>query len=189
MSETASPLKGADAGGIARISEPGVAGMITIRGHTADPAFSGLVGAATGCPVPDPLCISGSGEDRLAWMSSDELLWLCGYAEVQGRADALAGQFEGLHAMAVNVSDTRTLFDVEGFHAREVLAKLCPIDLAPATFRAGMFRRTRLAQVAVAIWMEDEDRFRLVCARSVTRYVSDVLTVAAGNGSSVGIWD
>jgi len=75
---------------------------------------------------------------------------------------------------------------VRGPHAREVMAKLAPVDLAPAAFTPGMFRRTRMAQVPAAFWMPEEDVFRVVCFRSVAQYVFDLLSIAAQPGSEVG---
>jgi hypothetical protein len=69
--------------------------------------------------------------------------------------------------------------------AREALAKLCPVDLAPGVFEAGEMRRTRLAQVPAAFWWE-EDGFTLVCFRSVAQYAFDVLKGAADGAARVG---
>jgi sarcosine oxidase subunit gamma len=65
------------------------------------------------------------------------------------------------------------------------MAKVAPVDLAPAQFTAGTIRRTRIAQVPAAFWMPQDDVFRVVCFRSVAQYVFDVLSVAAQPGSEV----
>jgi sarcosine oxidase subunit gamma len=66
------------------------------------------------------------------------------------------------------------------------MAKLCPVDLAPGSFGPGQIRRTRLAQVPAALWMDSDDSFRIVCFRSVAQYVFDVLRTAANSQSAVG---
>ena len=75
---------------------------------------------------------------------------------------------------------------VSGPNAREVLAKLSPVDLSPGAFGVGDLRRSRIAQVAAAYWMDAEDSFRIVCFRSVAEYVYGVLKTAAAEGSEVG---
>ena len=87
-------------------------------------------------------------------------------------------EFDALLAQANAIADAEA--------RREVMAKLAPVDLAPASFTPGMFRRTRIAQVPAAFWMPQEGVFRVVCFRSVAQYVFDVLCVAAQPGSEVG---
>ncbi|MEM7441658.1 MAG: sarcosine oxidase subunit gamma family protein, partial [Pseudomonadota bacterium] len=94
----------------------------------------------------------------------------------------------GQHALAVNVSDARAIFQVSGPIAREVLAKLAPVDFSREAFRPGQFRRSRLAQVPAAIWADDEDIFRIICFRSVAEYVFNLLKVAAQPGSEVAVY-
>ena len=64
---------------------------------------------------------------------------------------------------------------------REVLARLTPADRHPDSFKAGQVRRTRLSQVAGAIWMT-EDGAQVLAFRSVAGYVHDLLTNAAASG-------
>ena len=68
------------------------------------------------------------------------------------------------------------------------MAKLAPVDLSPDAFKLGMFRRTRMAQVAAAFWMVDDTTFQIVCFRSNAQYVLDLLKVAAQKGSEVGFF-
>jgi sarcosine oxidase subunit gamma len=121
-------------------------------------------------------------------MSPDELLVRVPYAAVEDKLAAMTKTLGTSHALAVNVSDARAVFRVSGAHAREVLAKLAPVDLSEEAFKAGDFRRTRLAQVAAAFWMEEGGSFRVVCFRSVADYVFKLLKVAAQRGSEVGVF-
>jgi sarcosine oxidase subunit gamma len=113
-------------------------------------------------------------------------LIMCAYGDIEAKLAGLNVNLAKQHALAVNVSDARAVFEVRGAHAREVIAKLAPVDLAPASFTLGMFRRTRIAQVAAAFWMPEDDVFRVVCFRSVAQYMFDVLSAAAQPGSEVG---
>ena len=69
---------------------------------------------------------------------------------------------------------------------RDVIAKLAPVDMHPGQFNGTMFRRTRFAQVPAAFWMPDAQTVRIVCFRSVARYMFDLLRIAAQPGSEVG---
>ncbi len=180
MSDTLTPL--------ATITALPPTGMVTIRGTLADPAFADAVQTVTGIAVPDTRQITTQGDRALGWMSPDELLLVCPHAEASDLAGQLGGAFGDQFAMAVEVSDARAVFDIKGPQAREVLAKLAPVDLAPGVFEPGELRRTRLAQVAAAFWMTGSDSFRLIAFRSVAQYVEDLLNTAAKPGSQVGLF-
>jgi sarcosine oxidase subunit gamma len=187
MSDPVSALKNATyTAGIAQISELGPVGMITLRGDLSSKPLQKAAIAAAGVNMPDQRHCLTEGSSGMAWMSPDELLIMCAYANVPAKLAELTGKLAKSHALAVNVSDARAVFEVRGAHAREVTAKLAPVDLAPAAFTPGMFRRTRIAQVPAAFWMPEEDVFRIICFRSVAQYMFDVLSVAAQPGSEVG---
>jgi sarcosine oxidase subunit gamma len=90
------------------------------------------------------------------------------------------------HFMAENVSDARAVFRIFGPKSREVLAKLCPVDLSTEAFQPGTIRRSRMAQIPAAIWMTDAQTLQVICFRSVADYAFGVLKVAAMPGSEVG---
>tara|TARA_R110002049_G_scaffold10127_6_gene50541 strand:- start:10753 stop:11322 length:570 start_codon:yes stop_codon:yes gene_type:complete len=187
MSEPVTALKHARySAGIAEITEVGPLGMITLRGELSASALRKAAASVAGTDFPaDNRCTSA--EDRgIAWMSPDELLVMCPYDEVESSLGVLHKKTAKLHMLAVNVSDARAVFRVSGPHAREVMAKLAPVDLAPDQFTPGMFRRTRMAQVPAAFWMRDETTFQVICFRSVAQYMFDLLKIAAQPGSEVG---
>jgi sarcosine oxidase subunit gamma len=188
MSETALPLGGAVFEGIARVAECAPQGMVTLRGDLSAAKVKKVATDAAGVAMPGQNMANCEGERGLLWMSPDELMVLCPFETAAGTAAEMARALDGTHALAVNVSDARALFRVTGAQAREVLAKLCPADLSPAGFAPGMIRRTRLAQVPAAIWMDGDGGIRVMCFRSVARYAFGALSVAAGEGSEVGVF-
>lgn len=189
MSEPVTALGGASAtDGIATIAECALQGMITLRGDLSASALRKAATSVSGAAMPDQGMVTVKEDRSLCWMSPDELLLLCPYDVVDGTLDKMHKALAKSHALAVNVSDARAMFRVSGAGAREVMAKLCPVDLAPAQFTPGMFRRTRMAQVPAAFWMPEEEVFQIICFRSQAQYVFDVLTVAAQPGSSVGVY-
>ena len=189
MANTAvSALGGAKSQGFVTVEEVGPIGMITLRGDLASATLAAAVKAAVGVGVPAQRRIEMAGDKGAAWMSPDELLLVLPYGEVPATVTALETALAGEHAMAVDVSDARATFRIRGAKAREVMAKLSPVDFAPDRFGPGELRRTRAAQVAAAVWMSGEAEFSLVCFRSVAQYVFDLLSVSATDGGQVGLW-
>ncbi|WP_127111655.1 sarcosine oxidase subunit gamma [Shimia sediminis] len=186
MSNAVSALNAASFEGFAKVSETGLRGMVTLRGDLSGKGVKQAVKAATGADVPDARRVTRGTSGDVAWMSPDELLIICDYQAANDVVAALTGKLSGEHALAVNVSDARAVFRIEGNAAREVLAKVAPVDLSADAFQAGDFRRSRIAQVAAAFWLNDDGSFELVCFRSVAQYVFDVLKVSAENGGEVG---
>lgn len=188
MSEARSALPGAGFTGVVRIEDAGLRGMVTIRCDLADTAVTEVIGEAAGMPVPGKRRIESGEGGALIWMSPDELLMLCPHDEAEARTTALAAALAGRHHLVVNVSDARAVFRIAGEDrpVREVLAKLAPADLRPSALPHGEVRRTRLAQVPAAFWLDGEDGATVICFRSVARYVFDLLCHAAAPGSEVG---
>ena len=182
MSKVVSALNGATAGGFASVREIGPLGMISLR---AKPDLAGLaaaISAVTGTALPAPRRIETAGGTSCAWMSPDEYLLILPYDQVAGALAKLADKLSGQHHLAVDVSDARAVFRIEGAMADQVLMKLAPADLS--ALAAGEVRRTRIAQVAGAFWAE-EGGYTLVCFRSVAGYVMGLLSHAAQPGAEL----
>lgn len=185
MSEAVSALGGQSWDeGIARIEEIGPQGMITLRGSLADPMVKNAATGVAAVDMPEDARANCVGDRGICWMSPDELLVLCPYDTVAPNLKKMRATLGLSHALAVDVSDARATFRLHGPKAREVLAKVMPVDLSPAAFTEGMFRRSRLAQVPAAIWLHGPETFQIVCFRSVAQYVYDVLKAAAAPGSA-----
>lgn len=184
MSEAISALnKVENTGGIARIREIGLQGMVTLRGDLA--TLAAATRPIAGVELPGPGQAHFAEGHGLCWMSPDELLLLCPYGDAPSAVAQLTVALRDAHALVANVSDARAVFEISGPHARDVMAKLAPVDFS--TFAPGQFRRSRLAQVPAAFWMPQEDSFRIICFRSVARYVFDLLCVAAQPGSEIAV--
>lgn len=187
MSNSVSALGGkVNTGGFAEVRELGLQGMITLRGDLSSAVVKKAVKGAVGVDVPDQRGVAVKDANGAAWMSPDELLVMVPYDQAQDTAKKMADALNGTHALVVNVSDARAVFEVAGPGAREVLAKLAPVDMSKGAFTQGTTRRTRLAQAAAAFWLKGEDRFQIVCFRSEAGYVFDLLATSAHEGSEVG---
>jgi sarcosine oxidase subunit gamma len=177
MSDPVSALGGASFHGFATIREIGPLGMVTLRAKGLK-SLDKAIKAAVGVKTPAQRRIEVKGDHACAWMSPDEYLLLMPYAEVPKAMAALAKALAGEHHLAVDVSDARAVFRIEGERADQVLRKLAPVDLD--LLPPGEMRRTRVAQVAAAFW-RDDGGMTLVCFRSVACYVFDILQNAAGH--------
>ncbi len=172
MSETAATRRSE-----ATVAAAGPRGMITLRGDLSDAVLAAAVRSVAGVDMPAPRRIVVRGARGAAWMSPDELLILCPYAEAAATVAALDAALAGEHALAVDVSDARATFTISGARASDVLRRLSPADID--RLAEGEIRRTRIAQVAGGFWRSGPDQITLVTFRSVAGYVMDLLSAAA----------
>lgn len=160
---------------LATVTEVSGLGMILIR---ADLARSGdAIAEAVGLSIPEATRFTADGSRWLGWMSPDELLLILPEAEVRAALAATREALSTEHALVEDVSAMRCAFDVKGRQPADALAKLCPVDFE--TLPSDAVRRTRAAQVACALWRQDEG-WRVIAFRSVRDYLAGVLGAAAG---------
>ncbi|MTD99897.1 sarcosine oxidase subunit gamma [Paracoccus sp. YIM 132242] len=155
-------------------------GMVTIRAdldHAGD-----AIAEASGLAIPDQTRIVTDGSRSLGWMSPDELLLVLPAAERADALTALTDALAGEHALVVDVSDARAVFDVTGPHAADVIGKLMPVDLDMLPHDG--LRRSRAAQTAAALW-RIPGGFRLIGFRSTADYLRLILENAAIPGSQL----
>lgn len=186
MSDPVGALPGAVFEGLARIEEIGPRGMVMMKGDLSSSALRRVTTELTGVDFPDQRGASVAGDTGLLWMAPDELLLLVPRGEAAKARDTVAQALSGEHHLAEDVSDARAIFAISGAAVREVLAKLTPADLHPDSFAPGELRRTRVAQVPAAFWMQDTETFELLCFRSVAAYMFDLLKTAADLKAPVG---
>jgi len=179
-----SALPGAEATGLVTIREMGLQGMVSLRGELA--AIGPAVTQATGAAMPAARAITKGQGMQVAWMSPDELLILCDHAAAETLAADLSQALAGQHHLALDVSDARAMFSLTGEPGplRDVLSKITPAEIA--ALAPGEMRRTRIQQVAGAIWFETGTEARVICFRSVARYMFDLLAISARAGGAVG---
>ena len=152
-------------------------GMLTIRGEFSE--IGPVVLEKTGCAIPEPRMVTRSEDRALLWMSPDELMLVCPYADAESRGGALFDRLGDAFATVVDVSDARQVFALYGRGVENALAALMPIDFA--RMRPDEVRRTRMAQIPAAIWREGEG-WRLMCFCSVATYARDLLEGAGFAG-------
>ncbi|MFT4793640.1 MAG: sarcosine oxidase subunit gamma [Paracoccaceae bacterium] len=163
--------------------------MISLKCDLSDPAAVAAC-AALGLGLPGLRRIAVAGDVAVAWMASDELLFIA--PDMAAAMAAIKGAMDGCPHLVVDLSDARARFRVDGPGAREVIAKGAPADLRRTVFAAvqdgeGDFRRTRLGQIAAAFWAPADDAMELICFRSVADHAEAWLRQAARKGSLPGV--
>jgi len=166
--------------GVDRIS----CAMVSLRGDPAAPDFREAL-ESRGISTPERLSLAGVPGNCALWFSPDELLALRPEGEGRETAAALAEAFGEAHAMALDVSDARTILRLTGSKVGDVLAKGTPCDCSDAGFPPGAVRRTRLAGLAVAIWRFDHETWEIACSRSFAHHLEAWLETAAAPAAAV----
>ena len=153
-------------------------GLVTLKANFVDTKICDLVETVTDTKFPDVGRISISKKLSVGWMSTDEIAILLKKNEAEKMVRRLATKLKSYHNLCINMSDSRKCFKLYGYGWREVLSKGTPVNMNPTSFTIGSFRRTRLGNVAVAIWAADIDVAYLFSMYSVGWFVSDWLHMA-----------
>ncbi len=157
-------------------------GMVLFRGELKSKTLQEGLFEVTKVKVPAKGRINSLDGLSIAWMSPDELLIFLPLGDVGKLIDALDDKLEGEETLIWDVSDLRSVFQIEGHFIREVLAKNSPADLNRDKMRRGTFRRTRFGQVAVAFWFKEETCWFLICRRSEAGYIQRLFEVSTQEG-------
>jgi sarcosine oxidase subunit gamma len=125
-----------------------------------------------------PNSVGWHGDRRALWLGPDE--WLVVGPDGQQEALEQAPR-NGLNGGSiVDVSANRTVLEIRGPKARELLAHGFPIDLDARSFGPGCCAQTLLAKAQVIVERRgDEVAFHLYVRTSFAGYVADWLLDAA----------
>jgi len=155
-------------------------GMFTLKADLADARVQAAVHAACGQAMPARFGVAlDAGGHGALWMAPDELLILV--PDATATVATLEAALTGVPHLAADVSDVRVGFRLTGPGARAVMARLTPADLSAPGFGPGQVRRTRLAQVACAVWMPSDAELEVAVFRSVGTYAFALLRGAAAS--------
>jgi sarcosine oxidase subunit gamma len=154
------------------------AALVSLR---VDPA--GEWADRVGVPLPGRGGVAAEGEHRVLWLGPDEFLVVGPDGDPalgpDGGGAALAarlGAAVGDGGCAVDVSAERTGVSVTGPHARDVLAKGCPLDLHPRVFGPGRCAQSLLGRLRVLVWRPADGGFRLLVRGSYADHLAAWLT-------------
>ena len=122
----------------------------------------------------------GTDDARLIWSGRAQALWIADVPPAPGLAQ---------QAALVDQSDGWCVLWLEGAGAADVLARLCPLDLAPAIFGPGHTARSMLWHMTAQItWRPDGYEimvFRSMAETAVHEIAQAMRQVAARQGLSI----
>lgn len=193
MSETCfeSPLAGiATPDGLAvSIREIADRGMIDLRGLASDAGFMAATKSVLGADLPTaPRTSVAVGEVTLLWLSIDQWLILCPRTNVSDLLARLKDALQGIHSLAVDVSDMRAVVRMEGDGCREILMKGCSLDLLSGDYTAGTVRRMRFAEIAALLHVVEDDVFDIYVFRSYAQYTWEFLLATAREPAKITLF-
>lgn len=146
-------------------------GMVGLRVDAA--ALVGArVAAVLGASLPTTCGgVTGAGAHQTLWLGPNEWLVVT-TADPVALADQLTAALGDDPGLALDLSANRTVLELGGPRAREVLEKGCPADLHPRTFTPGHALSTTLARVPVLLWQTGDESYRLLPRSSFADYVA-----------------
>ncbi|MCZ7596813.1 MAG: sarcosine oxidase subunit gamma [Gammaproteobacteria bacterium] len=132
-----------------------------------------------GVTLPEPGRFAVAGDVLVLWAGLEQ--WMVAGAQDGHRADLapLAGALAP-YAAVVDQDHGRAIVRLSGPHAREVLARLCAVDVHPRSFGPGRVAATRMAHVASLLTqLDDAPTFEIHVMRSFAVSFFEELTAAA----------
>jgi sarcosine oxidase subunit gamma len=149
----------------------------------ADPEDAGLMhrlAAELGFGLPViPNTVGSHGERRALWLAPDEWLIVGPDDQRDGLHRALRGGLAEAFGSIVDVSANRTVLEIGGPKAPELLAHGVSIDLDHRSFGSDRCAQTLLAKAQVIIEHRKDSAFHVYVRTSFASYVADWLLDAA----------
>ncbi|MBZ0216125.1 MAG: hypothetical protein K8F25_06215 [Fimbriimonadaceae bacterium] len=167
-------------------------GMVDLRLDPDDFDARGAAERVLGFVLPTNPRTSNQSRGRTAlWWSPDQWIITCARRQAGNLAKKLEQALEGHHAMATDVSDTRTIIKVTGNGARTTIMKGTSADLLLPDVEPGHVRRTQIAETALALHVVSTkpESVEIYVFRSYADYIWTWLSVAARKGAEIRLFD
>jgi sarcosine oxidase subunit gamma len=162
-------------GGAVSLEEMRFAQQIGIRLRSRVPAY------LAGLPLPlEPNRAASMRTVRVLWLGPDEWLVTAPQGAVPELPTRIARATADLRAAVTDLSASRTIIEIAGPRARDLLQKGCGLDLHPRVFGPGQCAQTLFARLPVIIdQLSAAPAYRLYVRRSSARWLCDWLIDAA----------
>jgi sarcosine oxidase subunit gamma len=131
-----------------------------------------------------PNTVSSGADIRALWLGPDEWLIVAPEGRHDGLQEALRTGLAGGFGSIVDVSANRTVIEIRGLNARDLLAHAMPIDLAEGTLGPDRCAQTLLAKAQVIIERRPELAFHVYVRPSFASYVAECLLDAAADATT-----
>jgi len=146
--------------------------LFDIGGDATDTAFLTAAETALDVPLPlEPNTVISADTRRILWLSPSR--WLA----VDSASDFDVAPFPG--GSVNNVSSGRTIIRLRGPKLRDVLAKGCPLDLHPKSFRFAQCRQSKFGSLNITLDHIDDQTFDIYIARGFARVLWEGLSEAS----------
>jgi sarcosine oxidase subunit gamma len=155
-----------------RLTERIGPGKIDLRGDPAERALMTGVGRVLDLLLPtEPDTTATKGKITTLWLGPDQWLLTCPADDVAFFMNSLREALAGSHAALTDLTDGRVTLSLSGPSARAVLAKGCPLDLHPRSFKPGQCAQSLLAKASILLHLREDEIFDLYVARSFAHYL------------------
>jgi len=160
------------AGTIVEIRERPFMTQVDVRLPADEAAFGAVESAVGARPSATPNRSTGSESGaRIVWLGPDQWL-VVDPSRTPGALEAVvAAALAPFGGTAVDVSAARTILEIEGSAARDLLASACSIDLDPRVFGPGTCAQTMLARVDVVLECLAPELIRVFVRASFATYL------------------
>ena len=150
---------------------------INLRGNPNDENFLETIYQQLGLSLPLEPCRCFYSEDwSILWLGPDEWLILAHPTHGPELMNSLTRAFEAQHVAITDVSFTRTIIELQGPSARDVLEKFIALDLHPASFLPGSVVGTILGGCQVFLERpESQQKYRLYVRSSFGDYFAKLI--------------
>ncbi|GAB3693476.1 sarcosine oxidase subunit gamma [Saccharopolyspora tripterygii] len=177
----ADALTGSSAPGTLRLSEVAFRAQVALRVDPKSPAAE-RIGTALGTMLPNqPGQVARTERLLVAWLGPDEWLLVGPEGEAGTIRTTVTEALGDEHGAVVDVSAHRTIIEVSGPKAPELLAKGCALDLHRRSFGADRCAQTLLARAGVLLVCREVEppAYWVLVRASFARYLADWLSDAA----------
>jgi sarcosine oxidase subunit gamma len=144
--------------------------LTQVAGRGGD--FDARLAAAAG-PLPPRVGHAQINGERVIFRIGPAQFWI-----VEPAAGAVPAVLEGVGAVTP-LSHSRVRISIKGAPAREVLARLMPVDFHPAVFVPGSVALTGIHHTPVTVHCTSEDAFDIYVMRTFALNIWEVITDAA----------
>lgn len=170
LADHADELAAGSRKGVVTLRELPLLAQVSLR--VADEATRRACGAALGVPLPTVGTATGDGDRSALWLGPDEWLVVGTTGNDAQLVAALRSATAEAHASVVVVSSARTVLELAGPGARDVLDGGCRLDLHPRSFGPGSCAATNVAQAAVLLHQTAPETYRLFVRSSYAWYLA-----------------
>jgi sarcosine oxidase subunit gamma len=162
--------------GRVHIAEEPFLTQVNVRVHPGSPAVARIERALELSLPHQSNRVTGDQRTAMLWLGPDEWLVIAPDGQAGAIVTTLRRALEDALGSTVDVSANRTTLRLSGPRSREVLEKVCSLDLHPRTFGPGQCAQTLLGRTQAVLWqIGAEPAYRLLVRCSFANYLADLL--------------